>query len=69
MHRGKGIRPLAGLGALCGRLSVLVDQDYQVLRMEAFGVAIRLEITTITREELKGAILELINKKTVSILL
>ncbi|XP_076227850.1 UDP-glycosyltransferase UGT5-like [Nomia melanderi] len=44
-------------------LPVLGDQDYQVLRMEALRVAIRLEITTITREDLEGAILELINNK------
>ncbi|XP_031836795.1 UDP-glucosyltransferase 2-like [Nomia melanderi] len=44
-------------------LPVLADQDYQVLRMEALRVAIHLEITTITREELEGAILELINNK------
>ncbi|KZC09279.1 PREDICTED: UDP-glucuronosyltransferase 2B15-like [Dufourea novaeangliae] len=42
---------------------VLADQDYQVLRMEALGVAKRLEITTVTRDELNSAIRELLSNK------
>ncbi|XP_076644979.1 uncharacterized protein LOC143354610 [Halictus rubicundus] len=42
---------------------ILADQDYQVLRMEALGVAKYMEITTVTREELEAAIREIINNK------
>ncbi|XP_078038088.1 UDP-glucosyltransferase 2-like, partial [Augochlora pura] len=42
---------------------VLADQDYQVLRMEALGVAKYMEIVSITREELEAAIREIITNK------
>ncbi|XP_078038086.1 UDP-glucosyltransferase 2-like [Augochlora pura] len=42
---------------------ILADQDYQVRRMEALGVAKCLEIVTITREELEPAIREIITNK------
>ncbi|XP_076300322.1 UDP-glucosyltransferase 2-like [Lasioglossum baleicum] len=42
---------------------ILADQDYQVLRMEALGVAKYMDITTVTREELEAAILEIIQNK------
>lgn len=42
---------------------ILADQDYQVLRMEALGVAKYMEITTVTRKELDTAIREIINNK------
>ncbi|XP_043256096.1 uncharacterized protein LOC122399462 [Colletes gigas] len=44
-------------------LPVLADQDYQVRRMEALGVGKVLEITTIQRDELESAILEVITDK------
>ncbi|XP_076380605.1 UDP-glucosyltransferase 2 [Megalopta genalis] len=42
---------------------VLADQDYQVLRMEALGVAKYMDIVTITREELETTIKEMITNK------
>ncbi|XP_078051547.1 UDP-glucosyltransferase 2-like, partial [Augochlora pura] len=42
---------------------IFVDQDYQVLRMEALGVGKYKEIVTITREELDASIREIINNK------
>ncbi|XP_076643747.1 UDP-glucosyltransferase 2-like [Halictus rubicundus] len=42
---------------------ILADQDYQVLRMEALGVAKYMDITTVTREELDAAIREITTNK------
>ncbi|XP_076643748.1 UDP-glucosyltransferase 2 [Halictus rubicundus] len=42
---------------------ILADQDYQVLRMEALGVAKYMDITTVTRQELDAAIREIISNK------
>nr|XP_003705446.1 PREDICTED: UDP-glucuronosyltransferase 1-2-like [Megachile rotundata] len=42
---------------------VLADQDYQTSRMDVLGVGKRLEITTVTREELDHAIKEIITNK------
>lgn len=42
---------------------ILADQDYQVLRMDALGVAKYMDITTVTREELDAAIREFITNK------
>ncbi|XP_076295631.1 UDP-glucosyltransferase 2-like [Lasioglossum baleicum] len=42
---------------------ILADQDYQVRRMESFGVGKYMEITTVTRKELEAAILEILNNK------
>ncbi|XP_053976521.1 uncharacterized protein LOC128875172 [Hylaeus volcanicus] len=39
------------------------DQDYQAIRMEAVGVGKRLEIVTVTRDELENAIREVITNK------
>ncbi|XP_076178990.1 uncharacterized protein LOC143152577 [Ptiloglossa arizonensis] len=44
-------------------LPVLADQDYQVNRMKALGVARVLEITNVKRDELESAIHELINNE------
>ena len=43
--------------------AIFADQDYQVGRMEALGVGKRLEIKTVTKQELKSSIIELITNK------
>ncbi|XP_043511571.1 UDP-glucosyltransferase 2-like [Frieseomelitta varia] len=43
--------------------AIFADQDYQVGRMESLGIGKRLEITTVTKEELKSSIIELITNK------
>lgn len=43
--------------------AIFADQDYQVGRMEALGVGKRLEIKTVTKDELKSNIIELITNK------
>ncbi|XP_043511570.1 UDP-glucosyltransferase 2-like [Frieseomelitta varia] len=42
---------------------IFADQGYQVSRMEALGIGKRLEITTVTKGELKSSIIELITNK------
>ncbi|XP_076627997.1 uncharacterized protein LOC143345094 [Colletes latitarsis] len=42
---------------------VLGDQIYQTDRMETLGVGKRLDLTTVTRDQLTGAIQEIINNK------
>ncbi|XP_053996057.1 UDP-glucosyltransferase 2-like [Hylaeus anthracinus] len=44
-------------------LPLIVDQEYQIGRMKALGVGERLDITTVTRNELERTILEIINNK------
>nr|XP_033333681.1 uncharacterized protein LOC117224687 [Megalopta genalis] len=44
-------------------LPILADQDYQVLRMDALGVAKYMDVVTITREELEATIREIITNK------
>ena len=43
--------------------AIFADQDYQVARMEALGIGKRLEIKTVTRDELKSSITELATNK------
>ncbi|KAK1128580.1 hypothetical protein K0M31_003038 [Melipona bicolor] len=43
--------------------AILGDQDYQVGRMEVLGVGKRIDIRTVTKEELKSSIIELITNK------
>nr|XP_033333365.1 UDP-glucuronosyltransferase-like isoform X1 [Megalopta genalis] len=44
-------------------MPILADQDYQILRLEALGVAKYIDILTITSEELESAIQEIIINK------
>ena len=43
--------------------AIFADQDYQVGRMEALGIGKRLEIKTVTKDELKSSITELVTNK------
>ncbi|CAD1473519.1 unnamed protein product, partial [Heterotrigona itama] len=43
--------------------AIFGDQDYQVGRMEALGIGKRLEITTVTKDELESSVIELITNK------
>ncbi|XP_076178991.1 uncharacterized protein LOC143152578 [Ptiloglossa arizonensis] len=42
---------------------VIADQDYQTGRMDTLGVGKRLELTTVTRDQLEGAIREIATNK------